>query len=54
MGVAAMAESTGESSPGGAKGQLILLNLNLGFPCAVFGSRTANSGNGQRVFNSLG
>lgn len=51
MEVAAMAESTGENSPGGAKGPLVLLNLNLGSTCAAFGS---NSGNGQGVFNSLG
>lgn len=34
--------------------QEVLLNLILGLTCAVSGSRTANSGNGQRVFNSLG
>lgn len=54
MEVSAMAESTGENCPGGAKGQLVLLNLNLGSTCAAFGSRAANSSNGQRVFNSIG
>lgn len=42
-----------DNSPEGAEGQLVLLILILGFPCVIF-RRTANIGNGQSVFNSLG
>lgn len=35
-----------DSSPEGAEGQLVLLILVLGFARAVFGSRTAKTGNG--------